>query len=192
MSGFHVPNFAISPNDMEVLASYYAYGGDVSMLSYLAILDDMAKTPFHLEANWRKAAPSGCATTSATASSTLLKLEKLEKLRSELCMLQQKKMAIIAGLALQAKQGIVAHHADIGKPAGSLAWTNTAGKRRDEVRKGYKEGLALLNAQAGNAGGEELTLVSVAQRMDLIALQQVESGAPPSLATAPHAPPGRL
>ena len=97
LSAFHVPHFCLSTNDMEVLASHYAFGGDQSMISYLSLLDDMSKTPFHLESNWRKAAPN--------ASSSLLRLEKLERLRSELCMLQQKKLAIVAGLALQAKQG---------------------------------------------------------------------------------------
>ena len=56
-------------------------------------------------------------------------------------MLQQKKMALISGLSLHAKQGIAAYHASIGKPAGSLGFTQVAGKRRDEVRKGYKEAL---------------------------------------------------
>ena len=79
---------------MDVLASHYSFGGDPSMISYLSLLDDMSKTPYHLETSWRKA--------STHASSSLIRLEKLERLRSELCMLQQKKLAIIAGLALQA------------------------------------------------------------------------------------------
>ena len=93
LSGFHVPHFCLSTSDMEVLASHYSFGGDPSMISYLSLLDDMSKTPYHLETSWRKA--------STHASSSLIRLEKLERLRSELCMLQQKKLAIIAGLALQ-------------------------------------------------------------------------------------------
>ena len=53
LSSFHVPHFALSSSDMDVLASHYSYGGDPSMLSYLALLEDMAKTPYHLEPNWR-------------------------------------------------------------------------------------------------------------------------------------------
>ena len=94
LSGFHVPHFCLSTSDMELLASHYSFGGDPSMISYLSLLDDMSKTPYHLETSWRKA--------STHASSSLIRLEKLERLRSELCMLQQKKLAIIAGLALQA------------------------------------------------------------------------------------------
>ena len=94
LSAFHVPHFCLSTNDMEVLASHYSFGGDPSMISYLSLLDDMSKTPHHLESSWRKA--------STNAFSSLIRLEKLERLRSELCMLQQKKLAIIAGLALQA------------------------------------------------------------------------------------------
>ena len=94
LSGFHVPHFCLSTNDMEVLASHYSFGGDPSMISYLSLLDDMSKTPYHLETSWRRV--------STNASSSLIRLEKLERLRSELCMLQQKKLAIIAGLALQA------------------------------------------------------------------------------------------
>ena len=93
LSGFHVPHFCLSTNDMEVLASHYSFGGDPSMISYLSLLDDMSKTPYHLETSWRRV--------STNASSSLIRLEKLERLRSELCMLQQKKLAIIAGLALQ-------------------------------------------------------------------------------------------
>ena len=43
-------------------------------------------------------------TTAGVASSSLIRLEKLERLRSELCMLQQKKLTIVAGLALQARK----------------------------------------------------------------------------------------
>lgn len=174
LSAFHVPVFAISPSDMEVLTSYYPHGGDPSMVSYLMLLDDMMKTPHHLEANWRNTKPQAVATTSTVAQSTVLKLEKLERLRGELCMLQQKKMAVIAGLALQAKAGIAAHHSAIGKPAGSLAFTNIAGKRRDEVRKGYKEALKVAEAQAND---EELALVKVAQSMDTIALHACPTSA---------------
>lgn len=186
LSGFHVPHFCLSTNDMEVLASHYSFGGDPSMISYLSLLDDMSKTPYHLETSWRRV--------STNASSSLIRLEKLERLRSELCMLQQKKLAIIAGLALQAglcqgwalalansgvsnlaklrgglylciqpsdlnaatlppcprqaKQGVTAYHSAIGEPSGSLAFTQVAGKRRDEVRKGYKEAIKVAESQA--------------------------------------------
>jgi hypothetical protein len=92
---FRAPQFCLSTNDMEILAAHYSFGGDPSMISYLSLLDDMYKTPHHLETSWRKASAS-------TNGSSLIRLEKLERLRGELCMLQQKKLAIIAGLALQA------------------------------------------------------------------------------------------
>jgi len=167
LASFHVPEFAVSNNDMDVLAYYYCSGGDPSMLSYLALLDDMAKTPYHLEPNWRKAMPATNSCTSTVASSSLMKLEKLERLRSELSGLQQKKLAIIAGLALQAKQGIAAYHFAIGKPAGSLSFTQVAGKRRDEVRKMYKEALKMAEGQANS---QELTMIRVTQAMDTVAL----------------------
>ena len=174
LSAFHVPAFAVSPSNMEVLCSYYPHGGDPSMLSYLMLLDDMSKMPQHLEANWRNTKPHAVATTSTIAQSTVIKLEKLERQRGELCMLQQKKMAVIAGLALQAKAGIAAHHSAVGKPAGSLAFTKTSGKRVDEVRKGYKEALKVAEAQAND---EELTLVKAAQAMDTIALHACPTSA---------------
>lgn len=96
LSSFRAPQFCLSTNDMQILAAHYSFGGDPSMISYLSLLDDMSKTPHHLEASWRKASAS------TKGSSSLIRLEKLERLRGELCMLQQKKLAIIAGLALQA------------------------------------------------------------------------------------------
>lgn len=106
LSAFHVPHFCLSSNDIDVLASCYSFGGDPSgsMLSYLSLLDDMCKAPHHLEPNWRKAVPATTSTTAGVASSSLIRLEKLERLRSELCMLQQKKLTIVAGLALQARK----------------------------------------------------------------------------------------
>ena len=38
-------------------------------------------------------------------------------------------------------QDVEAIHGEVGLPAGSLGFTNIHGKRRDEVRKGYKEAL---------------------------------------------------
>jgi len=166
LSSFRAPQFCLSTNDMEILAAHYSFGGDPSMISYLSLLDDMSKTPHHLEASWRKASAS------TTGSSSLLRLEKLERLRGELCMLQQKKLAIIAGLALQAKQGVTAYHSAIGEPPGSLAFTQLSGKRRDEVRTAYNEAIKVAESQAS---AQELTLVKAAQAMDTIAMHACPS-----------------
>ena len=169
LSSFRAPQFCLSTNDMEILAAHYSFGGDPSMISYLSLLDDMSKTPHHLEASWRKASAS------TTGSSSLLRLEKLERLRGELCMLQQKKLAIIAGLALQAKQGVTAYHSAIGEPPGSLAFTQLPGKRRDEVRTAYNEAIKVAESQASE---QELTLVKAAQAMDTIAMHACPSWGP--------------
>lgn len=166
LSSFRAPQFCLSTNDMQILAAHYSFGGDPSMISYLSLLDDMSKTPHHLEASWRKASAS------TKGSSSLIRLEKLERLRGELCMLQQKKLAIIAGLALQAKQGVRAYHSAIGEPPGSLAFTQMSGKRRDEVRKAYNEAIKVAESQASE---QELTMVKVAQAMDTIAMHACPS-----------------
>ena len=87
-------------------------------------------------------------------------------------MLQQKKLAIIAGLALQAKQGVTAYHSAIGEPPGSLAFTQLSGKRRDEVRTAYNEAIKVAESQASE---QELTMVKVAQAMDTIAMHACPS-----------------
>ena len=55
---------------------------------------------------------------------------------------------------LQAKQGVTAYHSAIGEPSGSLGFTQVAGKRRDEVRKGYKEAIKVAESQA-RLGGQD-------------------------------------